>query len=191
MRTGTEFPQDPFAQLWGAVGAVFNSWMNKRAILYRQNIKFRWNGALRLTCRVWYLVILVMIAPLVAFTRDPATGEDYFYGEYLVNAQGEDVVAGIRTPMNVKDMADDPNWKKSYKELRAVRKLEKEFGDVQDFEFTIEKKKLYLLQTRNGKRTAQAYVKIAHDMVKQGLMTPEHAVARRSRSHRTIARTYF
>ena len=178
MRTGTEFPQDPFAQLWGAVGAVFNSWMNERAILYRAKYKIpvEWGTAVNVQSMV-FGNLGDDSATGVAFTRDPATGEDYFYGEYLVNAQGEDVVAGIRTPMNVKDMADDPNWKKSYKELKAVRKkLEKEFGDVQDFEFTIEKK-LYLLQTRNGKRTAQAYVKIAHDMVKQGLMTPEHAVA--------------
>jgi pyruvate,orthophosphate dikinase len=113
----------------------------------------------------------------VAFTRDPATGENVFYGEYLVNAQGEDVVAGVRTPLKVQEMAKDPIIGPAYKELEKVRKtLEKNFGDVQDFEFTIERKKLFMLQTRNGKRTAVAYVKIAHDMVKERLMTPEHAI---------------
>jgi pyruvate,orthophosphate dikinase len=113
----------------------------------------------------------------VAFTRDPATGENVFYGEYLVNAQGEDVVAGVRTPKKIAEMADDKTIGAAFKELEKVRKtLEKNFGDVQDFEFTIEKKKLFMLQTRNGKRTALAYVKIAHDMVKEKLMTPEHAV---------------
>jgi len=113
----------------------------------------------------------------VAFTRDPATGENVFYGEYLVNAQGEDVVAGVRTPQPVLEMATDPMFAATYRELEKVReRLEKKFGDVQDFEFTVEKKKLYMLQTRNGKRTALAYVKIAHDMVKQKLMTPEHAI---------------
>jgi pyruvate,orthophosphate dikinase len=113
----------------------------------------------------------------VAFTRDPATGEDVFYGEYLVNAQGEDVVAGVRTPKPVAEMAHEPMFAGTYKQLEKVRAtLEKKFGDVQDFEFTVEKKKLYMLQTRHGKRTALAYVKIAHDMVKQKLMTAEHAI---------------
>jgi pyruvate,orthophosphate dikinase len=113
----------------------------------------------------------------VAFTRDPATGEDIFYGEYLINAQGEDVVAGVRTPLPVAEMKHDPMFAGTYKQLEKVRQtLEKKFGDVQDFEFTVEKKKLYMLQTRNGKRTALAYVKIAHDMVKQKLMTAEHAI---------------
>jgi pyruvate,orthophosphate dikinase len=113
----------------------------------------------------------------VAFTRDPATGEDVFYGEYLVNAQGEDVVAGVRTPKPVAEMQHDPMFAGTYKQLEKVRQtLEKKFGDVQDFEFTVERKKLYMLQTRNGKRTALAYVKIAHDMVQQKLMTPDHAI---------------
>ncbi|MFM7522439.1 MAG: pyruvate, phosphate dikinase, partial [Planctomycetota bacterium] len=113
----------------------------------------------------------------VAFTRDPATGEDVFYGEYLVNAQGEDVVAGVRTPKPVAEMKHDPVFAGTYKQLEKGRQtLEKKFGDVQDFEFTVEKKKLYMLQTRHGKRTALAYVKIAHDMVKQKLMSPEHAI---------------
>jgi pyruvate,orthophosphate dikinase len=113
----------------------------------------------------------------VAFTRDPANGENVFYGEYLVNAQGEDVVAGVRTPLPVAQMAKDKVLGKSFGQLEKVRKtLEKRFGDVQDFEFTIERRKLWMLQTRNGKRTALAYVRIAHDMVKEGLMTPEHAM---------------
>jgi pyruvate,orthophosphate dikinase len=113
----------------------------------------------------------------VAFTRDPASGENVFYGEYLVNAQGEDVVAGVRTPLPVAQMAKDKVLGKSFGQLEKVRKtLEKRFGDVQDFEFTIERRKLWMLQTRNGKRTALAYVRIAHDMVKEGLMTPEHAM---------------
>ena len=113
----------------------------------------------------------------VAFTRDPATGENVFYGEYLINAQGEDVVAGTRTPLPVAQMAKDPMMSGIHKQLEKVRAtLEKKFGDVQDFEFTIERKKLWMLQTRNGKRTALAYVRIAHDMVKQKLMKPEHAI---------------
>ena len=113
----------------------------------------------------------------MAFNRDPATGEDVFYGEYLVNAQGEDVVAGVRTPLPVAEMKHDPVFANTYKELEKVRAtLEKKFGDLQDFEFTVENRKLYMLQTRNGKRTALAYVKIAHDMVKQKLMTATHAI---------------
>ncbi|MDA3962810.1 MAG: PEP-utilizing enzyme [Planctomycetota bacterium] len=176
--TKKAFPQDPMQQLWGAVGAVFGSWMNDRAIIYRAKYKIpaEWGTA----CNVQAMVFGNMgedSGTGVAFTRDPATGENIFYGEYLVNAQGEDVVAGIRTPQKVQEMQKIKEWNKTYKELEAVRKnLEKEFGDVQDFEFTIEKRRLWLLQTRNGKRTAQAYVKIAHDMVKQKLMTPEHAI---------------
>jgi len=178
-RTGAPFPQDPMDQLHGAIGAVFGSWMNDRAIIYRAKyqIPAEWGTAVNVQSMVFGNAGDDS-ATGVAFTRDPATGENTFYGEYLVNAQGEDVVAGIRTPLAIQDMGRDPVWKKTYKELEKVRhKLEKEFGDVQDFEFTVEKKRLYLLQTRNGKRTAQAYVKIAHDMVKQKLMTPEHAIA--------------
>jgi len=177
-RTGKTFPQDPFEQLLGSVGAVFGSWMNERAILYRRKYKIpdEWGTAVNIQSMV-FGNMGDDSATGVAFTRDPATGEDYFYGEYLVNAQGEDVVAGVRTPMPVADMKHDPVFAGTYKQLEKVRQtLEKKFGDVQDFEFTVERKKLYMLQTRNGKRTAIAYVKIAHDMVKQKLMTPQHAI---------------
>ena len=177
-RTGKDFPQDPFAQLMGAVGAVFGSWMNERAILYRRKYKIpdEWGTAVNVQSMV-FGNMGDDCATGVAFTRDPATGEDVFYGEYLVNAQGEDVVAGVRTPLPVLEMKHDPMFAATYKQLEKVRQtLEKKFGDVQDFEFTVEKKKLYMLQTRNGKRTALAYVKIAHDMVKQKLMTPAHAI---------------
>ena len=177
-RTGKEFPQDPMEQLIGAVGSVFGSWMNERAILYRRKYKipYEWGTAVNVQAMV-FGNMGDDCATGVAFTRDPATGEDVFYGEYLINAQGEDVVAGVRTPKPVAEMAHDPGFASTYKELEKVRAtLEKKFGDVQDFEFTVEKKKLYMLQTRNGKRTALAYVKIAHDMVKQKLMTAEHAI---------------
>ena len=177
-RTGKDFPQDPFSQLMGAVGAVFGSWMNERAILYRRKYKIpdEWGTAVNVQSMV-FGNMGDDCATGVAFTRDPATGEDIFYGEYLVNAQGEDVVAGVRTPLPVLEMKHDPMFAATYKQLEKVRQtLEKKFGDVQDFEFTVEKKKLYMLQTRNGKRTALAYVKIAHDMVKQKLMTPAHAI---------------
>jgi pyruvate, orthophosphate dikinase len=177
-RTGKSFPQDPFDQLLGAVGAVFGSWMNERAIIYRRKYKIpdEWGTAVNVQSMV-FGNMGDDCATGVAFTRDPATGEDVFYGEYLVNAQGEDVVAGVRTPKPVAEMANDPVFAGTYKQLEKVReRLEKKFGDVQDFEFTIEKKKLYMLQTRHGKRTALAFVKIAHDMVKQKLMSPEHAI---------------
>ena len=177
-RTGKNFPQNPMDQLLGAIGAVFGSWMNDRAILYRRKYKIpdEWGTAVNVQSMV-FGNMGDDCATGVAFTRDPATGADVFYGEYLVNAQGEDVVAGVRTPKPVVEMAHDAMFASTYKQLEKVReRLEKKFGDVQDFEFTVEKKKLYMLQTRNGKRTALAYVKIAHDMVKQKLMTPEHAV---------------
>ena len=177
-RTGKSFPQDPFEQLMGAVGSVFGSWMNERAILYRRKYKIpdEWGTAVNVQSMV-FGNMGEDCATGVAFTRDPATGEDVFYGEYLINAQGEDVVAGVRTPLPVLEMKHDPMFAATYKQLEKVRQtLEKKFGDVQDFEFTVEKKKLYMLQTRNGKRTALAYVKIAHDMVKQKLMTPSHAI---------------
>jgi pyruvate,orthophosphate dikinase len=176
--TGQAFPTDPIKQLEGAIGAVFSSWMNARAIVYRQKYKIpdEWGTAVNVQSMV-FGNMGDDCATGVAFTRDPASGENVFYGEYLVNAQGEDVVAGVRTPKPVAEMAKDPTIGKAYDQLLKVRAtLEKKFGDVQDFEFTIEKKKLYMLQTRNGKRTALAYVRIAHDMVKEGLMTPEHAI---------------
>ena len=177
-RTGNPFPQDPFEQLMGSVGAVFGSWMNERAIIYRRKYKIpdEWGTAVNVQSMV-FGNMGDDCATGVAFTRDPATGEDVFYGEYLVNAQGEDVVAGVRTPKPVAEMQHDPMFAGTYKQLEKVRQtLEKKFGDVQDFEFTVERKKLYMLQTRNGKRTALAYVKIAHDMVQQKLMTPDHAI---------------
>ncbi|MCE9590516.1 MAG: pyruvate, phosphate dikinase [Planctomycetes bacterium] len=177
-RTGKVFPPEPIEQLKGAVGAVFGSWMNERAILYRQKYKIpdEWGTAVNVQSMV-FGNMGDDCATGVAFTRDPATGENVFWGEYLVNAQGEDVVAGVRTPNKVQEMIKDPIIGPAYKELEKVRKtLEKNFGDVQDIEFTIERKKLYMLQTRNGKRTAFAYVRIAHDMVKEKLMTPEHAI---------------
>ena len=176
--TGKAFPNDPMKQLEGAVYAVFSSWMNERAILYRQKYRIpdEWGTAVNVQAMV-FGNMGDDCATGVAFTRDPANGDNVFYGEYLVNAQGEDVVAGVRTPLTIADMAKDKIISAAHKELNEVRKiLEKNFGDVQDFEFTIEKKKLYMLQTRNGKRTALAYVKIAHDMVKEKLMTPEHAI---------------
>src|SRR2546423_2929147 len=177
-RTGKQFPNDPIEQLKGSVAAVFSSWMNERAILYRQKYRIpaEWGTAVNVQSMV-FGNMGDDSATGVAFTRDPATGENVFYGEYLVNAQGEDVVAGVRTPLPVQAMAHDPQIGPAYKELEKVRKtLEKSFGDVQDFEFTIERKKLFMLQTRNGKRTAVAYVKIAHDMVKEKLMTQERAI---------------
>ncbi|MFO0961781.1 MAG: pyruvate, phosphate dikinase [Phycisphaerales bacterium] len=176
--TGKVFPDDPAKQLEGAVGAVFGSWNNERAIVYRNKYKIphEWGTAVNVQAMV-YGNMGDDCATGVAFTRDPANGENVFYGEYLANAQGEDVVAGVRTPLPVAEMAKDKHLGKAFKQLEKVRRtLEKRFGDVQDFEFTIEKKKLYMLQTRNGKRTALAYARIAHDMVKEGLMTPEHAV---------------
>jgi pyruvate,orthophosphate dikinase len=177
-RTGKEFPNEPVKQLEGAIGAVFGSWMNERAVLYRQKYRIpdEWGTAVNVQSMV-FGNMGDDCATGVAFTRDPATGENVFYGEYLINAQGEDVVAGVRTPNKISDMAKDAIIGPAFRELERVRKtLEKNFGDVQDFEFTIEKKKLFMLQTRNGKRTALAYVKIAHDMVKERLMTPEHAI---------------
>ena len=177
-KTGKAFPSDPLKQLEGAIGAVFRSWMNSRAILYRRKYKIpeEWGTAVNVQSMV-FGNMGDSSGTGVAFTRNPATGANEFYGEFLVNAQGEDVVAGIRTPLKISAMATTPHLEHCYKELCAVRKqLEKEFGDMQDFEFTIEDGKLYMLQTRNGKRTASAYVKIARDMVNQKLMTREHAI---------------
>jgi pyruvate,orthophosphate dikinase len=177
-RTGKEFPTDPHAQLRGAVSAVFGSWMNERAILYRAKYKIpdEWGTAVNVQAMVFGNMGETS-GTGVAFTRNPANGVNEFYGEYLPNAQGEDVVAGVRTPLKISDMAHDPVFADVHEQLLVVRaKLEREFGDVQDFEFTIEEKTLYMLQTRHGKRTAQAYVTIAHDMVREGLMKPEHAI---------------
>ncbi len=175
---GRQFPNDPYEQLDGAVEAVFSSWMNDRAMVYRKKYKIpaEWGTAVNVQAMV-FGNMGDNSGTGVGFTRNPANGTDEFYSEFLVNAQGEDVVAGVRTPQKIVEMAHTPGLEACYKELCVVRRrLEKEFGDMQDFEFTIEEGKLYMLQTRNGKRTAQAYVKIAHDMVKEGLMKPEHVI---------------
>lgn len=175
-RTGSTFPEDPYTQLWGAVSAVFNSWNNERAILYRQkySIPSEWGTAVNVQAMV-FGNMGDDCATGVAFTRDPANGEKVFYGEYLINAQGEDVVAGVRTPKPIAMLADE--MPDSHKELEKVRRtLEKHFRDMQDFEFTIENHKLYMLQTRNGKRTGLAAVRIAVEMNREKLMTEQTAV---------------
>ena len=177
-RSGKSFPEDPMEQLYGSVNAVFNSWNNDRAKVYRAKygIPAEWGTAVNVQAMVFGNTGKAS-GTGVAFTRDPATGENVFYGEYLIDAQGEDVVAGVRTPKPVAKMAKDlPN---SHKELLKVRKiLEKHFRDVQDVEFTIEEGKLWMLQTRNGKRTGFAAVNIALDMVKERLITKEEAILR-------------
>src|SRR5438477_1404647 len=177
-RTEKSFPQDPNEQLWGAIGAVFGSWMNDRAIVYRRKygIPREWGTAVNVQTMV-FGNMGDSSATGVAFTRDPATGEKVFYGEYLINAQGEDVVAGVRTPhpiaMLAKEMAE------AHKGLMKVRQiLEQHFKDMQDLEFTVEDGRLYILQTRNGKRTGHAAVRIAVDMVDEELITPKDAVRR-------------
>ena len=177
-RTGREFPTDPREQLIGAVGAVFNSWMNERACIYRQkyNIPTEWGTAVNVQSMVFGNTGDDSCSG-VAFTRDPATGEKVFYGEYLINAQGEDVVAGVRTPDPVATLQE--KMPKAYRELEDVRaSLEKHFREMQDFEFTVENGKLFMLQTRNGKRTGVAAVRIACEMVKEKLITWQEAVAR-------------
>ena len=177
-RTGKEFPQDPWKQLWGAVGAVFNSWMNDRAIVYRRkyNIPSEWGTAVNVQAMV-YGNTGPTSGSGVAFTRNPANGTKEFYGEFLINAQGEDVVAGVRTPEPVAQLAKElPD---AFKELDNIRgTLEKHFKDVQDFEFTIQDRKVFMLQTRNGKRTAAAALKISMDLVKEKLIDAETAVLR-------------
>jgi pyruvate,orthophosphate dikinase len=175
---GSPFPQDPFDQLERAIEAVFKSWMGDRAIRYRELNEIR--GLRGTAVNVQSMVFGNMgddSATGVAFTRNPSTGENKFYGEFLINAQGEDVVAGIRTPIPCEQIGE---WSmKSWKELLAVKNvLEKRYKDVQDFEFTIEKGKLYMLQTRNGKRTAAAAVRIAVEMVKERLIDEKTAVLR-------------
>ena len=177
-RTGHEFPQDPDEQLWGAIGAVFGSWMNDRAIVYRRryNIPAEWGTAVNIQAMV-YGNMGDTSATGVAFTRDPASGERVFYGEYLINAQGEDVVAGVRTPKPIAEMSRD--MPEAHCKLEKVRKtLERHFRDMQDFEFTIEDNRFYMLQTRNGKRTGVAAVRIACEMVKEKLISREDAVKR-------------
>ncbi len=182
------FPEDPSDQLWGAIGAVFKSWNTDRAVAYRElnNISADWGTAVNVQCMV-FGNMGEDCGTGVAFTRNPATGEDEFYGEYLVNAQGEDVVAGIRTPLpiNKKQKTDkkvkslEELWPDIYKEIIKIRNtLEKNYRDMQDVEFTIQNKKLWMLQTRTGKRTAFAAFKIAVDMVKEKLITKEEALMR-------------
>jgi pyruvate,orthophosphate dikinase len=177
-RTGREFPSDPNEQLRGAIGAVFGSWMNERACIYRQkyNIPTEWGTAVNVQSMVFGNTGTDSCSG-VAFTRDPATGEKVFYGEYLINAQGEDVVAGVRTPDPVASLQE--KMPKAYRELEDVRAtLERHFHEMQDFEFTVETGKLFMLQTRNGKRTGVAAVRIACEMVKEKLISWQDAVAR-------------
>jgi pyruvate,orthophosphate dikinase len=177
-RTGRDFPTDPYEQLRGSIGAVFGSWMNERAIVYRQkyNIPTEWGTAVNVQSMVFGNTGNESCSG-VAFTRDPATGEKVFYGEYLINAQGEDVVAGVRTPDPVATLQE--KMPKAYRELEDVRAaLEKHFREMQDFEFTVENGKLFMLQTRNGKRTGVAAVRIAVEMVREKLISWQEAVAR-------------
>ncbi len=187
---GKPFPQDPQEQLWGAIGAVFGSWMNQRAITYRRlhEIPADWGTAVNVQAMV-FGNMGDDCATGVAFTRNPSTGVPEFYGEYLVNAQGEDVVAGIRTPQHLTIAGKKANnsplpameevMPQVFAELEKVRgTLEKHYRDMQDIEFTVQQSKLYMLQTRNGKRTAPAALKIAVDMANDGLITREEAIRR-------------
>ncbi len=185
--TGKPFPQDPHDQLWGAVGAVFGSWMNQRAITYRRlhEIPADWGTAVNVQAMV-FGNMGEDCATGVCFTRDPSTGMNEFYGEYLPNAQGEDVVAGIRTPRPLSNAYAKPgeisleqSMPAAYAELVRVREtLERHYRDMQDIEFTIQQQKLYMLQTRNGKRTAPASVRIAVEMAESGLIDRREAVTR-------------
>ena len=177
-KTKKDFPQDPKEQLDGAIKAVFASWMNERAIIYRRlnNIPESWGTAVNIQAMVFGNMGETS-GTGVAFTRDPANGENYFYGEFLMNAQGEDVVAGTRTPEKIDKLEEHD--KKSYAELLKYRaKLEKHYRDMQDVEFTIEDGRLWMLQCRVGKSTAMAKMKIAVDMVNEGLITPQEALMR-------------
>lgn len=199
--TGQEFPQDPYKQLWNAIEAVFDSWMNERAIIYRKinHIPVHWGTAVNVQAMVFGNMGNTS-ATGVAFTRDPATGENLFNGEYLVNAQGEDVVAGTRTPQQItlsgskhwamlsgvsekERSANFPSMEESmpelYHELFDIQqKLEAHYKDMQDMEFTVQEGKLWLLQTRRGKRTGEAMVKIAMDMLDEGLINEQEAILR-------------
>jgi pyruvate,orthophosphate dikinase len=177
-RSGKEFPQDPWKQLWGATGAVFGSWMNDRAIVYRRKygIPSEWGTAVNIQAMV-YGNTGDASGSGVAFTRNPANGTKEFYGEFLINAQGEDVVAGVRTPEPVAQL--EKEMPAAYKELDNIRAtLEKHFTDVQDFEFTIQDGKVFMLQTRNGKRTALAALKFSMDMCQEKLIDWKTAIRR-------------
>ncbi len=188
--TGQEFPQDPHAQLWGAIGAVFSSWMNARAVTYRKlhDIPESWGTAVNIQAMVFGNMGETS-ATGVAFTRNPSTGEKKLYGEFLINAQGEDVVAGIRTPQDITEAARKESGSDkasmeaampdAYKELtRIYTQLEKHYRDMQDLEFTVEQGKLWMLQTRNGKRTAKAALRIAVELASEGLISRKDAIAR-------------
>ncbi|MCL2714183.1 MAG: pyruvate, phosphate dikinase [Alphaproteobacteria bacterium] len=188
--TGSEFPQDPHDQLWGAIGAVFSSWMNARAITYRKlhDIPESWGTAVNVQAMV-FGNMGDSSATGVAFTRNPSNGEGRLYGEFLINAQGEDVVAGIRTPQDITEHAriesgsDKPSLETTmpgpFQELtRIYTLLEKHYRDMQDMEFTVERGKLWMLQTRDGKRTARAALRIAVELAEEGLITQEEAVMR-------------
>ena len=200
-QTGKDFPSNAYEQLWGAICAVFDSWMNERAILYRkmEGIPAEWGTAVNVQAMVFGNMGDTS-ATGVAFSRDAATGEDLFNGEYLINAQGEDVVAGIRTPQQITKIGSQ-RWAKLqgiseeervtkypsmeeampeiYKELDAIQtKLENHYHDMQDMEFTVQEGKLWFLQTRNGKRTGAAMVRIAMEMLEQGLIDEKTAIER-------------
>ncbi|MFM8374635.1 MAG: PEP/pyruvate-binding domain-containing protein, partial [Phenylobacterium sp.] len=187
---GEPFPQDPKAQLWGAIGAVFASWMNERAKFYRRmhDIPESWGTAVNIQAMV-FGNMGDSSATGVAFTRNPSTGENRLYGEFLINAQGEDVVAGIRTPQALtraarEEMGDRaPSMEEALPEVfgqfrAVVERLERHYRDMQDVEFTVEQGRLYMLQTRNGKRTAKAALKMSVDMASEGLISREEAVMR-------------
>jgi pyruvate, orthophosphate dikinase len=188
--TGKDFPQDPHDQLWGAIGAVFSSWMNARAVTYRKlhDIPESWGTAVNVQAMVFGNMGETS-ATGVAFTRNPSTGESKLYGEFLINAQGEDVVAGIRTPQDITEEArqesgsDKPSMEhampEAFHELtRIYTLLEKHYRDMQDMEFTVERGKLWMLQTRNGKRTARAALRIAVELANEKLISKEDAVLR-------------
>ena len=175
-KIGSEFPSDPKEQLMGAIKAVFRSWDNPRANVYRRDndIPYSWGTAVNVQSMA-FGNMGEDCGTGVAFTRDPATGEKGLFGEFLTNAQGEDVVAGVRTPMHISEMEE--KFPEAFKEFVSVcNTLENHYRDMQDMEFTVEHGKLYMLQTRNGKRTAQAALKIACDLVDEGMRTPEEAV---------------
>src|SRR5215468_3480878 len=187
---GEPFPQDPQQQLWGAIGAVFGSWMNQRAITYRRlhHIPESWGTAVNVQAMVFGNMGETS-ATGVAFTRNPSTGEKYLYGEFLLNAQGEDVVAGIRTPQEITEQArkdagsDKPSMESAmpaaFAELKRIYgMLERHYRDMQDLEFTVEQGKLWMLQTRAGKRTAKAALKIAVDLANEGLISRKEAISR-------------
>jgi pyruvate,orthophosphate dikinase len=187
---GQDFPQDPHKQLWGAIGAVFGSWMNQRAITYRKlhNIPESWGTAVNVQAMVFGNMGDTS-ATGVAFTRNPSTGEKKLYGEFLINAQGEDVVAGIRTPQEISEAArkeagsDKPSMEytlpKAFAELKRIYNvLERHYRDMQDLEFTVEQGKLWMLQTRSGKRTAKAALRIAVELANEGLISKNDAVLR-------------